>query len=321
MNTSRNDYDGRNGLRTWLACNEALQMYNQNALVLSIGFQSPEGNRVIHDMSLSLVECKTESVILQIKQRDQRWPINQIRDELLPLLRQNRPIIHGQTGAPKYLVGMLRDGNIGPSLMPATIVKMLCHDIRPLWDRCEGIAPYMGDSEKYKNPPPLAPFDYATDDTALDRLSHLKLIAAMRRTKEIATPRVYISGPITNNKDYVQEFAAAEDLLAHLGYLPVNPVKLVQHLDSTALPPAEFWARAMEIDLKEMCQCDEIMLLPLKGLKSQGVAIETAVAKNYGINVQPAHFYREKVQDRFGKLGFEILPTQERNASQTRGRR
>ena len=44
--------------------------------------------------------------------------------------------------------------------------------------------------------------------------------------------KVFISGPVTGHPDYKEKFAAVELYLGGLGYLPLNPAKILD-LDST----------------------------------------------------------------------------------------
>ena len=43
--------------------------------------------------------------------------------------------------------------------------------------------------------------------------------------REVATPAVYIAGPITGVKDYREKFAKAEVELIKNGYIPLNPAR------------------------------------------------------------------------------------------------
>lgn len=51
--------------------------------------------------------------------------------------------------------------------------------------------------------------------------------------------RVYISGPISANPAYEEEFQDAEDKLRALGYNVVNPVTITRHFLDKGLSPAE----------------------------------------------------------------------------------
>ena len=45
--------------------------------------------------------------------------------------------------------------------------------------------------------------------------------------------RLYISGPITNNPNYLAEFEAVENRLRSMGFQPINPAKILNMLPST----------------------------------------------------------------------------------------
>ena len=67
--------------------------------------------------------------------------------------------------------------------------------------------------------------------------------------------KVYISGPISNNPHYRDQFAEAEDYLADLGVEIVNPVSLAD-----ALPPMNY-GEYMKIDLQLLELCDAIYMV------------------------------------------------------------
>lgn len=64
--------------------------------------------------------------------------------------------------------------------------------------------------------------------------------------------KVYISGPITNNPDYMDDFQDAEDLLLKEGHVPVNPTKISPYdVNKT-------WEDYMRDDIKALMDCDAI---------------------------------------------------------------
>lgn len=97
--------------------------------------------------------------------------------------------------------------------------------------------------------------------------------------------RVYISGPISANPAYEEEFQAAEAKLRTLGYDVVNPVTITRHLLDKGLSPAELWRECMIADLKALRECEMLVLLDRKGLESRGVDIEIRVAHINGIKL------------------------------------
>lgn len=98
--------------------------------------------------------------------------------------------------------------------------------------------------------------------------------------------RVYISGHISANPAYEEEFQEAEDKLRALGYDVVNPVTITRHLLDKGLSPAELWRECMITDLRALRECEMMILLDRKGLESRGVDIEVRVAEINGIRIE-----------------------------------
>ena len=99
--------------------------------------------------------------------------------------------------------------------------------------------------------------------------------------------KVYISGPITDNEDYIEDFAAAEYELMKQGHLAANPAKLSSAIQRHALDDAEIeydhedWMRTVTVLLEK---CDAIYLI--KGWdESQGALQEYQAAKKLGLKV------------------------------------
>ena len=84
--------------------------------------------------------------------------------------------------------------------------------------------------------------------------------------------KVYIAGKITGNDHYREEFAAAEEKLRVLGYIPINPAILPEGLDSRDY---------MRICLAMLDSADAIALLPTWA-QSGGTKIELALAEYTG---------------------------------------
>ena len=95
---------------------------------------------------------------------------------------------------------------------------------------------------------------------------------------------IYLSGPITGNPYYKQQFALAEKLLRKRGYLVINPASLVLEW-ADAMPEAERWTGYITFDL---CMLDAlqnmvmIYFLPGTG-HSKGSRLEYAFAVRHNI--------------------------------------
>lgn len=94
-------------------------------------------------------------------------------------------------------------------------------------------------------------------------------------TKEKLKKKVYISGQITGleEKEYKELFNTAEDILATFGYDPINPLLL----DETEDTKSWAWEDYMKRDIKLLCDCDYIYLLP-NWKNSKGAQLEYMVA-------------------------------------------
>ena len=95
--------------------------------------------------------------------------------------------------------------------------------------------------------------------------------------------RIYLSGKITGNEHYRQDFADARARLENSGYFVCDP-------SSFGLPENIPWAEAMKYDIREMLLCDGVALLPSWDL-SQGANIEAKLAKDLGIMTRPLSWW------------------------------
>lgn len=85
--------------------------------------------------------------------------------------------------------------------------------------------------------------------------------------------KVYISGPITGTKDYMERFSKAQKYLESLGCSVINPA-----LANSYLPKDTTYEEYMVMDLTMLAMCDAIYLL--NGYEdSKGALIELNTAK------------------------------------------
>ena len=104
--------------------------------------------------------------------------------------------------------------------------------------------------------------------------------------------KIYLSGPITglDTEEYINLFTTWDLRMLQLGYRTVNPVELDQELEwqLDRKPTREEYLRN---DLKELLNCDEILMLP-GWSNSKGAQLERRVALACGI---PVSYWEELV--------------------------
>lgn len=91
--------------------------------------------------------------------------------------------------------------------------------------------------------------------------------------------RIYISGGITNVKDYMEKFKEAEDHLNELGYSVINPAKVLGNM-----PEDTEWVEYMELCVVMINQAQVIYMLP-EWQQSKGARIERQTAIELGKDV------------------------------------
>ena len=68
--------------------------------------------------------------------------------------------------------------------------------------------------------------------------------------------RIYISGPMSGNDNYLNEFLQATQTIRSAGHIPVNPAAL-----ETVFPDAER-EEYLKFDLALLAECDAVYFLP-----------------------------------------------------------
>lgn len=96
--------------------------------------------------------------------------------------------------------------------------------------------------------------------------------------RHVAEPRLYLSGPMTGLPELnFPAFHAAAAALRARGWDVVNPAELNP---DGAMP----WHMCMRADIKALCDCDFIVLLP-GWERSQGAALELHIAQRLQLEV------------------------------------
>lgn len=90
--------------------------------------------------------------------------------------------------------------------------------------------------------------------------------------------KLYVSGPMSGIQDHnFPAFNAAAAKVTALGHVPVNPVDINPD-------PGTPWAMCLRADLRALCDCDGIVLLP-GWEKSKGAQLELHVAHRLEMSV------------------------------------
>ena len=91
--------------------------------------------------------------------------------------------------------------------------------------------------------------------------------------------KIYISGPITGQTNYLERFAKAEELLRQCGYEVVNPASTLAEL-----PKGTSHEVYMEKSLELLSTCDGIYMLE-RWEKSTGASLEFDFANNNKLTI------------------------------------
>jgi hypothetical protein len=94
--------------------------------------------------------------------------------------------------------------------------------------------------------------------------------------------KVYLSGPISNNRSYKEDFEIARERI-----LRSPALRNVEVFSPVDLPlEGEAWGYCMKETLKLMLSCDAIVLLPtIKDFVSKGTVLEELVAETVGMDI------------------------------------
>ena len=98
---------------------------------------------------------------------------------------------------------------------------------------------------------------------------------------------IYISGKITDNPNYKEEFAKAEEWLKERGEIPINPIKVKDICDTSS------YEQFMKIDYCLIDMCDALFML--RGWQdSKGALAEMCYAKSLGKDIIYQGYYHRR---------------------------
>lgn len=96
----------------------------------------------------------------------------------------------------------------------------------------------------------------------------------MKKNKGNGT--IYISGPVSGNKKYREEFEMAERMLKFLKWKVVNPVKHEKE--------GKEWDYYLKKDIRKLLKCDAIYMM--RGWSSsKGARLERIIAQELGMEI------------------------------------
>jgi hypothetical protein len=105
---------------------------------------------------------------------------------------------------------------------------------------------------------------------------------------------LYLSGPMTGLPQLnFPAFHAAAARLRALGYTVTNPAEL----NATTSGPEPTWEQCMRADIKALCDCDAIALLP-GWVNSQGAHLEVHIAHRLALRIGSVDDFISEAQAR-----------------------
>jgi len=106
------------------------------------------------------------------------------------------------------------------------------------------------------------------------------------------TKMIYVSGPVTNNKNATEQFEDADKFIRKIGHIPLNPIRID--------PPHPFkkdkWLYYMRKSIELLMKSDAIYLLS-GWEKSSGAKIEFDLCVKLGIPI-----YFESMKEKLNEL-------------------
>ena len=94
--------------------------------------------------------------------------------------------------------------------------------------------------------------------------------------------KVYISGPISGNTNYIDSFEKAGKHLKNLGYLVVDPSVIDPPAQEGEMKSIESWQYYMREGIKRLMDCNRIYML--EGWEnSEGAMLEQRIALQLGM--------------------------------------
>ena len=100
--------------------------------------------------------------------------------------------------------------------------------------------------------------------------------------------RIYLSGAISSNPHYKEDFAAAEKALTEAGFLVSNPVRFCREGWS--------WQRCMRQCIQVLSTHTRMAIIDAK-IPSRGASLELTIAYELGLEAFPVSAWVEKAKE------------------------